>query len=215
MYDKSKVYAGNEEFQFEEIRAAKYMAMVKQGLPLPKDINRLKREEKRVAMVQKKERVMYPKEKVYAYEGEFQLEEVMAKLYYERGNRLRMPKKTKYTEAPVAALPCIPPDADVSVFDNNVEGFHQAHPYAAHITTRNSAKKSHSLRNVEDCRVANDAENFPPPRSLAYCGTRGATVSNDTHEGNLASNELRNKENDRRHDVGNGSVRPDASLQVR
>ena len=37
---------------------------------------------------------------------------------------------------------------------------------AAHITIRNSAKKSHSLRNVEEFRVADDdAENFPPPRS--------------------------------------------------
>ena len=43
MYDKSKVYAGTEEFQFEEIRAAKYMAMLNQRLPLPKDVNRSKK----------------------------------------------------------------------------------------------------------------------------------------------------------------------------
>ena len=46
MYDKSKVYAGTEEFQFEEIRAAKFMASLKQGLPLPKDVNRSKKEKK-------------------------------------------------------------------------------------------------------------------------------------------------------------------------
>ena len=44
MYDKSKVYAGTEEFQFEAIRAVKYMAILKQGLPLPKDVNRSKKE---------------------------------------------------------------------------------------------------------------------------------------------------------------------------
>ena len=46
MYDKWKVYAGTEEFQFEEIRAAKYMAIVKRGLPLPKDVNRSKKAKK-------------------------------------------------------------------------------------------------------------------------------------------------------------------------
>ena len=149
-YDKSKVYAGTEEFQFEEIRAAKYMAILKQGLPLPKDVNRSKKEKNRVAQVEKKERVMYPKDRVYTYEGEFQLEEVMAKPYYERGNRLRMENKTKSSKV---------------LIDNEVA--HNA--AAAHITIRNSAKKSHSLRNVEEFRVAEDnADNCPPPATFQF-----------------------------------------------
>ena len=148
MYDKSKVYAGTEEFQFEAIRAVKYMAILKQGLRLSKDVNRSKKEKNRVAQVEKKERVMYPKDRVCAYEGEFQLEEVMAKLYYERGNRLRMENKTTSSKVLI--------DSEVA---------HTA-TAAAHITIRNSAKKSHSLRNVEEFRVAeDDAEDFPPPRS--------------------------------------------------
>ena len=212
MYDKSKVYAGNEEFQFEEIRAAKYMAMVKQGLPLPKDVNKLKREKNRVAKVEKKERVMYPKDKVYAYEGEFQLEEVMANLYYERGNRLRMPKKTKYTEVPIADLPCTAADTDVSNLHQPIENFHQPHTdVAPHI------KKSLSLSNVEDFRVVNDddAENIPTPHSEVNYGSRGMTVSNDARKGSLGSSEVSNKENFPRHDVGNDSAVPDAAVQVR
>ena len=92
---------------------------------------------------------MYPKDRVCAYEGEFQLEEVMAKLYYERGNRLRMENKTTASKVLI--------DSEVA---------HTAAAAAAHITIRNSAKKSHSLRNVEEFRVAeDDAEDFPPPRS--------------------------------------------------
>ena len=88
---------------------------------------------------------MYPKDRVHAYEGKFQLEEVMAKPYYERGNRLRMENKTKSSKV---------------LIDNEVA--HTA--AAAHITIRNSAKKSHSLRNVEEFRVAEDnADNCPPP----------------------------------------------------
>ena len=85
---------------------------------------------------------------MYTYEGEFQLEEVMAKLYYERGNRLRMDNKTKSSKVLI--------DSEVA---------HTA-TAAAHITIRNSAKKSHSPRNVEEfCVAEDDAENFPPLRS--------------------------------------------------
>ena len=92
---------------------------------------------------------MYPKDRVCAYEGEFQLEEVMAKLYYERGNRLRVENKTKSSKVLI--------DSEVA---------HTA-AAAAHITIRNSAKKSHSLGNVEECRVAEDgAENSSPPRHV-------------------------------------------------
>ena len=65
---------------------------------------------------------------MYAYEGEFQLEEVMAKLYYEWGNRLRMDNKTKSSKVLI--------DSEVA---------HTAAAAAAHIAIRNSAKKSHSL----------------------------------------------------------------------
>lgn len=97
MYNKTKVYGGAEEFQFEEIHAAKYCAMIKQGAPLTKDINRLKREQRRALEAPSKFTGVhkYPKDKVYAYEGEFQPEELMARLYYKRGNRLRLPKVLK------------------------------------------------------------------------------------------------------------------------
>ena len=67
---------------------------------------------------------------MYAYEGEFQLEEVMAKLYYEWGNRLRMDNKTKSSKV---------------LIDSEVAHTAAAAAAAAHITIRNSAKKSHSL----------------------------------------------------------------------
>ena len=66
---------------------------------------------------------------MYAYEGEFQLEEVMAKLYYEWGNRLRMDNKTKSSKVLI--------DSEVA--------HTAAAAAAAHIAIRNSAKKSHSL----------------------------------------------------------------------
>ena len=115
---------------------------------------------------------MYPNDRVYAYEGEFQLEEVMAKLYYERGNRLRMENKTTSSKVLI--------DREVA--------HTAAAAAAAHITIRNSAKKSHSLGNVEEFRVAeDDAENFPPPRSS----------SQDTTEpnGNRSVPPLRNVRN--------------------
>ena len=68
---------------------------------------------------------------MYAYEGEFQLEEVMAKLYYEWGNRLRMDNKTKSSTVLI--------DSEVA------HTAAAAAAAAAHIAIRNSAKKSHSL----------------------------------------------------------------------
>ena len=84
-YDKSKVYTGAGEFQFEEIRAAKYFEKLRRGQLLIKDINKSKREMNQSSKPVKMERVMYPKQAVYAYEGEFQPEELRARLYYKRG----------------------------------------------------------------------------------------------------------------------------------
>ena len=64
MYDKSKVYAGTEEFQFEEIRAAKYMAMLNKRFTSPQRCEQIEEEKNRVAQVVKEERVIYPKDKV-------------------------------------------------------------------------------------------------------------------------------------------------------
>ena len=149
MYDKSKVYAGAEEFQFEEILAAKYMAMLKQGLPLPKH------EQNRTVQPERNERVMYPKNKVYAYEGEFQPEELMARLYYERGNQLRMTKTTRSAKVPLAELPYTSVLTDISVPDD-VENLHH---HSVNVTIRSSTKKSRSRRNAEDFRVMDDDEN--------------------------------------------------------
>ena len=150
MYDKSKVYAGAEEFQFEEIRAAKYVAKLKQGLPLRKDINRMKEEQNRPSQPEKKERVMYPKDQVYAYEGEFQLEEVMAKLYYERGNRLRTPNTSS---AELAPCPTALADIPVPVQNNYPQ-------HTANVTLRASAKKLRKLQNAESFCIKNDGENI-------------------------------------------------------
>jgi hypothetical protein len=152
MYDKSKVYGGAEEFQFEEIQAAKYMMMLKQGLPLPKDINRLKREQNpRPAQPEKRYRVMYPKTKVYAYEGEFQLEEVMARLYYERGNRLMMPQKR--SDEVAACLPSTLEDVPALV-----ENGHSQHA-ATNVTLRSGSRKTRQPRNAKDFHAENDPEN--------------------------------------------------------
>ena len=95
MYDKAKVFGGTEEFQFEEIRAAKYAALTRQGRPLPVDIRRLKREQEGLNHDAERirEKAMYQKEKVYAYVGEFQPEEIMARLWHERGGTLRLKKR--------------------------------------------------------------------------------------------------------------------------
>ncbi|XP_028414108.1 mitotic checkpoint serine/threonine-protein kinase BUB1-like isoform X2 [Dendronephthya gigantea] len=153
MYDKSKVYTGAEEFQFEEIHAAKYMAVLKQGLPRRKDINKAKMEQNKKVKPEKNERVMYPKNKVYAYEGEFQPEELMARLYYERGNRLRIPK-TKELQ------PSITHPTDLLCRSVQLDGVHPPEAEASNVTLRTVAKKS-LPRLSEDFRVWDDNEAIP------------------------------------------------------
>ena len=80
----------------------------------------------------------------------------MAKLYYEHRNRLRMENKTRSAKVLSLIKQC--GGIDISIIDNEV-----AHTSAAsaHITIGNTANKSHSLRNIEEFRVAeDDAENF-------------------------------------------------------
>ena len=69
MYCKEKIYAGTEEFSFEELRAARLFQKMREGTypppvtePPPENV-----------------RYMYPKREVYSFDGEFQYEEILAK----------------------------------------------------------------------------------------------------------------------------------------
>ena len=74
MYCKDKIYAGTEEFSFEELRAARIFAKIREGTYQPPEI------EKEPGNV----RYMYPKKEVYSFEGEFQYEEILARRYFAR-----------------------------------------------------------------------------------------------------------------------------------
>ena len=75
MYCKDKIYAGTEEFSFEELRAARLFQKMREGtypppVPEPPPENNV--------------RYMYPKKEVYSFDGEFQYEEILAKRWLAR-----------------------------------------------------------------------------------------------------------------------------------
>ena len=75
MYCKEKIYAGTQEFSFEELRAARIFARIREGTYAAPDI------EKPPGNV----RYMYPKKEVYdLIHGEFQYEEILARRYFAR-----------------------------------------------------------------------------------------------------------------------------------
>lgn len=75
MYCKEKIYAGTQEFSFEELRAARIFSKIRDGTYIPPVI------EKQPENV----RYMYPKKEVYSLiEGEFQYEEILARRYFAR-----------------------------------------------------------------------------------------------------------------------------------
>ena len=75
MYCKEKIYAGTQEFSFEELRAARIFSKIRDGTYTPPVI------EKQPENV----RYMYPKKEVYSLlEGEFQYEEILARRYFAR-----------------------------------------------------------------------------------------------------------------------------------
>lgn len=75
MYCKEKIYAGTEEFSFEELRAARIFAKIKEGTYIPPVIERQP----------DTLRYMYPKKEVYSLiDGEFQYEEILARRYFAR-----------------------------------------------------------------------------------------------------------------------------------
>ena len=74
MYCKEKIYAGTEEFSFEELRAARIFQKMKEGTHIPRD----------TPVPSQNVRYMYPKKEVYSFEGEFQYEEILARRYSSR-----------------------------------------------------------------------------------------------------------------------------------
>ena len=75
MYCKEKIYAGTQEFSFEEIRAARMLAKIKAGRYVPPVIEK----------PPDNFRYMYPKKEVYSLiHGEFQYEEILARRYFAR-----------------------------------------------------------------------------------------------------------------------------------
>ena len=75
MYCKEKIYAGTQEFSFEELHAARIFAKIRDGTYVPPVI------EKPPENV----RYMYPKKEVYSLiDGEFQYEEILARRYFGR-----------------------------------------------------------------------------------------------------------------------------------
>lgn len=77
MYCKEKIYAGTEEFSFEELRAARIFAKIRVGTYQPPD----------AGTQPENVRYMYPKKEVYSFDGEFQYEEILAQRYLARQNR--------------------------------------------------------------------------------------------------------------------------------
>ena len=75
MYCKEKIYAGTQEFSFEELRAARIFSKIRDGTYTP-------------PLIEKQPencRYMYPKKEVYSLtEGEFQYEEILARRYFAR-----------------------------------------------------------------------------------------------------------------------------------
>lgn len=75
MYCKEKIYAGTQEFSFEELRAARIFSKIRDGTYTPPVID--KRPDNF--------RYMYPKKEVYSLtEGELQYEEILARRYFVR-----------------------------------------------------------------------------------------------------------------------------------
>ena len=75
MYCKEKIYAGTQEFSFEELRAARIFARVREGTFRAPAIER----------PPTNVRYMYPKKEIYdLIRGEFQYEEILARRYYAR-----------------------------------------------------------------------------------------------------------------------------------
>lgn len=74
MYCKEKIYAGTEEFSFEELRAARIFQKIKEGTHITQD----------TPVPPQNVRYMYPKKEVYSFEGEFQYEEILARRYSSR-----------------------------------------------------------------------------------------------------------------------------------
>lgn len=75
MYCKEKIYAGTEEFSFEELRAARIFQKIREGTYNAPD---------KLNLPQNNLRYMYPKKEVYSFDGEFQYEEILARRYYAR-----------------------------------------------------------------------------------------------------------------------------------
>ena len=76
MYCKDKIYTGTEEFSFEELRAARIFAFLRETGKC--NVERSLQEDVKHTNF----KVMYPKNEVYSFYGENQLEEVCLKRYY-------------------------------------------------------------------------------------------------------------------------------------
>lgn len=75
MYCKEKIYAGTQEFSFEELRAARIFSKIRDGTYTPPVIDKQP----------ENVRYMYPKREVYSLlEGEFQYEEILTRRYFAR-----------------------------------------------------------------------------------------------------------------------------------
>ncbi|XP_022798611.1 mitotic checkpoint serine/threonine-protein kinase BUB1-like isoform X2 [Stylophora pistillata] len=75
MYCKEKIYAGTQEFSFEELRAARILARIREGTYRAPVIERPRTDV----------RYMYPKKEVYdLIRGEFQYEEILARRHFAR-----------------------------------------------------------------------------------------------------------------------------------
>ena len=94
MYCKEKIYAGTQEFSFEELRAARIFSKIRDGTYPPPVF------EKQPENV----RYMYPKKEVYSLlEGEFQYEEILARRYFARLKQQRTSTNPQHVAQEVAS----------------------------------------------------------------------------------------------------------------
>ena len=115
MYCKDKIYAGTDEFSFEELRAARIFARLRETGKSKQEVT--SQEETK----QTNFRVMYPKNEVYSFYGEFQLEEICLKRYYAY--------KEKKRQAEAIAVETVKMDASSKTPYSQIQcQYFQSHP---------------------------------------------------------------------------------------
>lgn len=116
MYCKDKVYAGTEEFSFEELRAARIVAALATG-------KCTKKTPQQEEVKQTNFKVMYPKNEVYSFYGERQLEEVCLERYFAYKEMKRKANKMKEgSSSPVhhsQTQPCDQPKQAVDILNRS------------------------------------------------------------------------------------------------